>query len=312
MDYKVFDLSVNRNQADLVCATLYDYPIQGVEILDAFITEDEKEAMFVDVMGLENVAEEEIIVRFYLSTEDDIKALFDEIMNRIHTMDREVSLGSLKVTTGDSKDEDWAHNWKKFYEPFMIGSRILVRPVWEDVQEIDGVKPEIIIDIDPGMAFGSGTHETTFMCVSALDQYITGNETLVDVGCGSGILGIAAAKLGIQEGTLVDLDQSAVKIAKENVATNGVSDRLTVIHGNLVDYIDEPVDVVVANIFAEVIIGVTPDVSKIVKDNGLFITSGIIKEKEADVTDVLKSNGFEVVEVLNKGGWVAIVSRKAL
>ncbi len=311
MDYKVYDLSVARQGADLVCANLYDFPIQGVEIVDPFITDEEKAAMFVDDMAIDNIENSEVTVRFYLSYEDDIETIFGEIMLMLKNLSQSMTLGSLEVTTDESKDEDWAHNWKKFYEPFMIGHRILVRPVWEETTSIGDIIPEIIIDIDPGMAFGSGTHETTFMCVSALDKYLTGGEVLVDVGCGSGILGIAGAKLGIDKGILIDLDQSACAIARENVATNQVSDKLEVVHGNLVDYIEEKVDVVVANIFAEVIVGVTPDVSEIVKKDGLFITSGIIVEKEDMVKEALSANGFQVLEVLKKGGWVAIVSRKS-
>ncbi len=310
MDYKVFDLSVARDQADLVCASLYDFPIQGVEIVDPFITKEEMKAMFVDDMAIENVPNNEVIVRFYLSYEDDIESIFQEIMKNLLAMKETVYLGSLDVTREESKDEDWAHNWKKFYKPFMIGDRILVRPIWEDTKSIGDIKPEIIIDIDPGMAFGSGTHETTYMCVTALDKYLSGGEVLVDVGCGSGILGIAGAKLGIQRGILIDLDQSACAIAKENVENNQVKDQLRVIHGNLVDYIREEVDVVVANIFAEIIIGVTPDVSEIVKHEGLFIASGIIREKEELVVQTLKDNGFLILEILRKGGWVAIASKK--
>ncbi len=221
-------------------------------------------------------------------------------------------MGSLKLSADDSDDADWAHNWKAFYKPFMIGDRILVRPIWEDIDSIDGRKAEIIIDIDPGMAFGSGTHETTSMCVRALDKYIGGNETLIDLGCGSGILGIAGAKLGIQSGILIDLDQSACKIASENVISNGVDDRLTVIHGDLLDKVSEPVEMVVANIFAEVIIGVSKDVKAILQDGGLFIASGIITEKEDDVIAALAGNGFCVLEVLREGGWVAIIAKKEI
>lgn len=310
MQYKVFNLTVNREAVDVICAMLYDYPIQGVEILDDYLTDEEQSAMFVNVMEMENKMRQEVVLRFYLSEEDDVKSLFEEIQAGLKDLSARISLGSLTLSTDDSNDEDWAHNWKAFYKPFMIGKRILVRPVWEDVDSIDGLIPEIIIDIDPGMAFGSGTHETTSLSVRALDKYIKGNEYLVDVGCGSGILGIVASKLGIKEGVLIDLDQSACKIAKENVATNGVDHNLTVIHGNLVDKVSEKADIVVANIFAEVIMGVTPEVKDIVKEDGLFIASGIILEREADVIKVLEENKFEVLEVIRDGGWVVIISKR--
>ena len=310
MQYKVFNLKVNRQAVDVISAMLYDYPIQGVEILDESLTDEEKAAMFVDVMDMDNTVNEEVTLRFYLSEEENVGQLFADIQAGLKESAGRINVGSLRLSTDESDDNDWAYNWKTFYKPFMIGDRILIRPIWEKVDSINGVIPEIIVDIDPGMAFGSGTHETTSVCVRALDKYIKGDERLIDVGCGSGILGIVSAKLGIREGILIDLDQSACKIAVENVETNGVADKLRVIHGNLVDKVTEKADVVVANIFAEVIIGVTPEVKDIVKADGLFIASGIIREKEIEVAKALEDNGFEIIETLYDGGWVGIVSRR--
>lgn len=309
MKYREFTMFVNREAADVVCAMLYDYPIQGVEIGDEYISEEDQKAMFVDALEFENIIQEEVSIKFYLSYEEDVKELFEAIQEELVEIGKHIPLGSLRMESDDSSDEDWAHNWKAFYKSFMIGDRILVRPIWEDTVSVDGITPEFIIDIDPGMAFGSGTHETTSMCVKALDKYVTGNETLIDVGCGSGILAIAAAKLGIQKGILIDLDQSACTIARENVQSNHVEDKLTVIHGDLLQNISETVDIVVANIFAEVIMMVTPDVKKVLKSNGLFIMSGIITEKEENVICVLKDNEFDILEVLHDGGWVAIVAK---
>jgi len=308
MKYKVFDLTVNREASDLVCSILYDFPIQGVEIVDEYITEEEQEAMFANAIELANIKLDQVIVRFYLSEEDDIKHILKDIKLGLENLANRVDIGSLDLLSNDSNDEDWAHNWKAFYKPFMIGDRILVRSIWEDVNSVGGKKADFIIDIDPGMAFGSGTHETTSMMIKAMDKYVKGHETLIDVGCGSGILGIAGAKLGIDKGILIDLDQSACKIARENVSSNKTQDKLTVIHGNLVDEIKEQADMVVANIFAEVIIGVTPDIKSVLKKGGYFISSGIIKEKEKDVKHTLEANGFKVIEVLEDGGWVAIIS----
>jgi ribosomal protein L11 methyltransferase len=309
MDYREFNIFVKRDAVDLVCASLYDFPIQGVEIGDQYISEEDQKAMFVDALGIDNIQEDEIPVKFYISYEDDVEQIIKAIMDEIRALSERVELGSMRLTTAETSDDDWAHNWKSFYYPFMIGKRILVRPIWEDVTSVDGIIPEFIIDIDPGMAFGSGTHETTSMCVKALDKYVMGKETLIDLGCGSGILGIAAAKLGIEKGILIDLDQSACKIANENIISNQVADKLSVIHGDLLENVSEVVDIVVANIFAEVIIGVTPDVKKLLKVNGLFITSGIITEKEEAVVETLQANGFEIKEIFHDGGWVAIISQ---
>ena len=309
MKYREFTINVQRDAVDIVCAMLYDYPIQGVEIRDEYITEEEQKEMFVNVVGFENKQEEECPITFYISYEDDFNEILSKIKVELIDLASRMELGSLELSAKDSDDENWAHNWKTFYKPFMIGKRILIRPIWEQVESVDHVIPEIIVDIDPGMAFGSGTHETTSLAVKALDKYLGDTKTIIDIGCGSGILGIIAAKLGVEKGILIDLDQSACKIAKENVITNKTEDKLTVIHGDLLENISEVGDLVISNIFAEVIIAMTPDVKKVLKKTGLFISSGIIDDKELDVIATLNNNGFEIIEVFRDGGWVSIVSK---
>jgi ribosomal protein L11 methyltransferase len=209
-----------------------------------------------------------------------------------------------------SDDQDWAHNWKKYYKPFAISKRMVVKPIWEDINAWpDFRNAEIIIDIDPGMAFGSGTHETTSLCMKAIEKYTKPEDSFVDIGCGSGILGIAAAKLGAGKGILIDIDASACKIARENVMSNRVEDQLEVIQGDLLENISAKVDFAVANIFAEIIISVTGDVHKILKNQGIFIASGIIKEKEELVVSYLTEHGFDILDITRDGGWIAIVSK---
>lgn len=311
MKYRELTLSVHKDAVDVVCAMLYNYPIQGVEILDFYLTEEEQKEMFVDIMGIENNQNEELPIKFYISFEDNVGEILLSIQEELIEMSSYMTLGSLKLETSESDEEDWAHNWKTFYKPFMIGQRILVKPIWETIpKDSEFSKAEIVIEIDPGMAFGSGTHETTSMCVKGLDKYITTEDTVIDLGCGSGILGIASIKLGAKHAHLIDLDLSAIKIAKENCASNQVENAVTVIHGDLLENINEVVDVVVANIFADIIIGVTDDVKKVLKQSGLFITSGIIVERQDDVIAKLQSSGFEVIEILKEAGWVAIVSKQ--
>ena len=301
MKYIEIETSVNREEVDVVCAELYDYPIQGVEIIDTFISEQEQKQMYVDALEFDNIKEAQVGVRFYLSEEDHGNKIMQKIQTRFPEYIFKQKL---------SDDEDWAHNWKKYYKPFSISERMVVKPIWEDIGNWPEFKDtEIIIDIDPGMAFGSGTHETTSLCMKAIEKYTKKLDTFVDIGCGSGILGIAAAKLGAGKGTLIDIDASACKIAKENVVSNQVENQLDVIQGDLLEHTSNQVDFVVANIFAEIIISVTKSVYKILKDQGVFIASGIIREKEKDVTTYLIENGFDILEVNRDGGWVVIISK---
>lgn len=310
MKYRELTIYIQREASDVVCAMLYDYPIQGVEILDQYLTQEEQDEMFVDAIEFDNVMAQEVGVKFYLSYEEDVTKILESIDQRLDDIAEFMELGSRRLTTEDSFEEDWANNWKQYYKPFFIGNDILIKPLWENLDNETKNKARIIIDMDPGMAFGSGTHETTSLCIRALDQYLKTTDTFIDIGCGSGILGIVAAKLGAKKGILIDLDKNAVKVAKENVEINQVSSTLEVYHGDLLENIHEEVDLVVANIFAEVIMGVSPDVYKILKSDGIFIASGIIREKEQFVCDKLIEESFEVLEVVRDGGWIVIISKK--
>jgi ribosomal protein L11 methyltransferase len=301
MKYIEIETSLSRDDVDVFCAQLYDFPIQGVEIIDEYISENEQKQMYVDALEFDNIMEEQVGVRFYLSEEDDVQ----KIMGTIQTL-----FPGYVFRQKMSDDQDWAHNWKKYYKPFAISKRMVVKPIWEDINAWpDFRNAEIIIDIDPGMAFGSGTHETTSLCMKAIEKYTKPEDSFVDIGCGSGILGIAAAKLGAGKGILIDIDASACKIARENVMSNRVEDQLEVIQGDLLENISAKVDFAVANIFAEIIISVTGDVHKILKNQGIFIASGIIKEKEELVVSYLTEHGFDILDITRDGGWIAIVSK---
>jgi ribosomal protein L11 methyltransferase len=301
MKYIEIETSLSRDDVDVFCAQLYDFPIQGVEIIDEYISENEQKQMYVDALEFDNIMEEQVGVRFYLSEEDDVQ----KIMGTIQTL-----FPGYVFRQKMSDDQDWAHNWKKYYKPFAISKRMVVKPIWEDINAWpDFRNAEIIIDIDPGMAFGSGTHETTSLCMKAIEKYTKPEDSFVDIGCGSGILGIAAAKLGAGKGILIDIDSSACKIARENVMSNRVEDQLEVIQGDLLENVSAKVDFAVANIFAEIIISVTGDVHKILKNQGIFIASGIIKEKEELVVSYLTEHGFDILDITRDGGWIAIVSK---
>lgn len=216
-----------------------------------------------------------------------------------------IDTGLAKVESEKMHEEDWANNWKKYYKPTKIGERIVVKPIWE---EYDAKENELVLELDPGMAFGTGTHETTRMCIQALDKYVKEDSTIFDVGCGSGILAIAAAKLGAKKAIGVDLDPVAVESANENVGLNNLNN-IEILYGNLVEVIDGKADIVVANIIAEVICILTEDVKRVLKKDGYFITSGIIHDRVDMVTKKLEEVGFEVLEINKDGEWNCIVAK---
>ena len=216
-----------------------------------------------------------------------------------------IDTGVAKVESEKMFEEDWANNWKKYYKPTKVGEKIVVKPIWE---EYDAQGEELVVELDPGMAFGTGTHETTRMCIQSLEKYVKEDSTVFDVGCGSGILAIAAAKLGSKMAVGVDLDPVAVESAKENVGYNNL-ENIQILYGNLVEVIDRKADIVVANIIAEVICILTEDVKRVLKDNGYFITSGIIHDRVDMVTKKLEETGFEVIEINKDGEWNCIVAK---
>ncbi len=228
-------------------------------------------------------------------------------MTELKALDMGFDLGSLAIDTLNVRDEDWSEVWKKFYKPFKAGKNLVVKPTWETYEAQVGDR---IIEIDPGMAFGSGTHETTGMCLELLEETLTGGETVIDVGTGSGILAIGAAMLGAKDILAIDIDPTAVKVAQENIEHNGLADRITAIEGNLLDKTDMTCDLCVANIIADVICFFAKPLTKHIVPGGKFICSGIIKEREQDVVNALNEAQYEIIEIRRKGEWVAILSRR--
>ena len=216
----------------------------------------------------------------------------------------ENNLGTLKFFEKD--DQDWANNWKAYYKAFEIGKNLLIVPEWETYDNANNRK---IVKINPGMAFGTGTHESTYMCLEALDKYVKKDMNIFDIGCGSGILGIAAIKLGGKSATLVDIDDKCIKASKENAKLNEVYDKVKVKKGNLLDVIEGKCDIIVSNIIAEIIVDEISNLSKHLSGQKIFITSGIILEKKDLVTQALIKESFEILEVKEKNDWCAIIAR---
>ncbi len=214
-----------------------------------------------------------------------------------------------EIVLSECRNEDWENNWKQYFHPIPVGEKLLIRPTWEDDYEAEDRK---VLNIEPGLAFGTGTHETTRLCLETLEKHIEEGTTVLDIGCGSGILSIAALLLGAKQVTGVDIDALAVKTAQENGEANGFSKpEYKILQGNLTDKVDGKFDVVVANIVADVIIMFCKDVAKYMEDNAVFITSGIIDTREQDVIDAFGKYGFDIIARHTEGGWVCFECKKA-
>lgn len=260
---------------------------------------------FADINVLEHKGEA-AVVKGYFSEEDNIEEVITYINEKLTELKEfGFDLGEGKVESEVMHEEDWANTWKQYYKPVKVGERIVVKPIWE---EYEVQNDELVVELDPGMAFGTGTHETTRMCIQALERYVKADTTVFDVGCGSGILAIAAAKLGAKLAVGVDLDPVAVESSIENVSYNDLNN-IQILHGNLVEVIDGKADVVVANIIAEIICLLCDDVKRVLNTNGYFITSGIIHDRVEMVTSKLEETGFEVIEVNKDGEWNCIVAK---
>lgn len=210
-----------------------------------------------------------------------------------------------KIETKGCEEEDWLNNWRQYFHPTPIGEKLLIRPTWRDNYDPG---ERIVLNIDPGLAFGTGSHETTRLCLETLEKYIHGGEKMLDVGCGSGILAIAGLLLGAKEALGVDIDQMAVKTAEENAQINGVADRFNVVCGNLTDKVSGKYDVIAANIVADAIIMLSSGVKNIMDENTVYIMSGIIDTRRDDVVNAIK-NDFEIVEEITDNGWVCLVAK---
>lgn len=251
---------------------------------------------------------ETVIIKGYLDETTDYKEKINDILARMKTLPAcGLNPGGCELSITEVNQEDWSNSWKKYYKPVRVGSHFIVKPTWESyAQEED----DLVIDMDPGMAFGSGLHETTQLCITNLEQYVKPGDVVIDIGCGSGILALAAGKLKCKKVIAVDLDSMAVQVARENVELNQMEGIIEVREGNLMDVVEEEADVLVANIFAEVIVSLTDQIRPYLKEGGLFISSGIILDRLDMVKEKLESEGFEVMEVETFHDWASVVAKK--
>ncbi|MCG3089172.1 50S ribosomal protein L11 methyltransferase [Sporosarcina cyprini] len=311
MKWSEISIHTTHEATEAVANILHEAGASGVVIEDSNEPDRVHENRFGEIYDLnrEDFPAEGVIVKAYLPVNSFLIETVGEIKESIENLRQfGIDIGDNTIQTNEVDEEDWATAWKKYYHPVKISNRFTIVPTWEEYEPV--VTDELIIELDPGMAFGTGTHPTTVLCLQALEKYVTKGCKVVDVGTGSGVLAIGAAMLGASHVHALDLDEVAVQAAKENIELNHASDVVEVAHGNLLDTVKEPADIIVANILAEVILTFTGDAYSLLPNDGLFIVSGIIAQKRDLVRDDLVDKGFEIVETVLMEDWVAIIARK--
>ena len=299
MKWNKFRLTTTTEAEDIVSSMLMDLGIQGVEIEDKVpLTQSDKEQMFVDILPETEADDGVAYLSFYLEEDEDKEKVLADVRAELQDMASYLNVGACTIEESQTEDVDWVNNWKQYFHQFYVDD-ILIIPSWEEVKPEDSDK--MVIHIDPGTAFGTGMHETTQLCIRQIRKYTTPETTILDVGCGSGIL-----------------DPCAIEATYENMEVNGISKEMyEVMIGNIID--DKDVqdkvgygkyDIVVANILADVLVALTPVIVDQLKDGGIYITSGIIDDKEETVVEAVKAAGLEVLEVTYQGEWVSVTARK--
>ena len=316
MKWNKYTIETTTAAEDYLSSALMDLGIEGVQIEDKIpLTEQDKEQMFVDI--LPDIPDDDgtAYLTFYLDEEEDVAPVLMNVRKELEDMRAFLDVGECTIEESETEDVDWVNNWKQYFHQFYIDD-ILVIPSWEKVKPEDSDK--MVIHIDPGTAFGTGMHETTQLCIRALKKYVTSETEILDVGCGSGILGMLALKFGAKHSLGTDLDPCAIDATHENMEVNGIrKDQYEVMIGNIID--DKAVqdavgyekyDIVAANILADVLVPLTPVIIHQMKPGAVYITSGIIEDKENVVVEAVKAAGLEVLEVNHQGEWVSVVARK--
>ena len=317
MKWNKFRLKTTTTAEDIVSSILSDLGIEGVEIEDKVpLTQKEKEQMFVDILPETIPDDGTAFINFYLEEGEDKDAVLAKVLEELAGMREFVDLGPCTIEESQTEDVDWVNNWKQYFHQFYVDD-ILIIPSWEQVKPEDEGK--MIIHIDPGTAFGTGMHETTQLCIRQIKKYVTDTTRILDVGCGSGILGMLALKFGAAYAVGTDLDPCAIDATHENMKENGVpKEQYEVMIGNIIDdkAIQDQVgyacyDIVAANILADVLVMLTPVIVSQLKPGGIYITSGIIDDKEEVVKQEVADAGLELLDVTYQGEWVCVTARKS-
>ena len=317
MKWNKYTLKTTAEAEDIISNMMMEAGIEGIEIEDKVpLSESDKQQMFVDI--LPDIPEDDGVayISFYLEPEADQEAMLAKVREGLQEIESwGMKIGEGTITASETEDKDWINNWKQYFHQFYVDD-ILIKPSWEEVKPED--EDKMLIQIDPGTAFGTGMHETTQLCIRQLRKFLTKETVLLDVGTGSGILSIISLKLGAKKAVGTDLDPCAIEAVKENTEVNGIDPAsFEVMIGNIID--DKAVqdrvgygcyDIVVANILAEVLVPLTPVILAQLKPGGIYITSGIIDDKEELVVRTVKDCGLEVLEVTYQGEWVSVTARK--
>ena len=304
MDWTEIAVEVEADRVDDAAAIANMTVPYGIYIEDYSTLEEEvMEIAHIDLIDEDLLQKDrsKAKIHIYIDPEDNIGEAVQFLRERLTAADIAYTIDQSMV-----KEDDWRNNWRKFFQPMPVGERLLINPSWYTDTDPKG---RLMMNIDPGLAFGTGKHETTQLCMETLERYVKGGERVLDVGCGSGILGIAAVMLGAESAFGVDIDEVAVRTANENAAVNHVEDKFTAIAGDLVDKVDGKYDIVVANIVADAIIALSASVKDLMTDDAVYITSGIIDTRADDVKNAIRDS-FDIVEENTMRGWYCFVLKK--
>lgn len=307
-------IATTSEGADIMSELLFEAGVKGVvtedkEDLIRFIKEGE--GFDYTEAELADRYDSAVKVKGYLPDDSNINAHIDDINARVAWLlvqDLGVNISPGTVLVTEIYEQDWAHSWKEYFKPLKVGEIIVVKPSWESYTSNSG---EIVIDMDPGMAFGTGTHETTILCISALERYVIPASSVLDIGCGTGILGIASILLGANRAVLIDIDSQAISVAKTNSIQNGTFEKMEFIIGDLVDKAAGRYDLVVANISSKAIEKLIPQCIGFLAGGGNLVLSGILKENEEGILTIMNRNEISLVESCSMGDWVCIVGQYA-
>lgn len=310
MNWMEISVLTTHEASEAVANIFHEMRVGGVVVEDPVLINNLRKSTsweLCDIPEQEDI--ETVTIKAYLPADEN----FFEKMKQLEIALHEIETHFCNCKRGNTCfreicEEDWANAWKQYFHPIRVGQQIIIKPTWEDYEALD---KDLIIELDPGMAFGTGTHHTTCLCIKTLEDVLQPNDTVFDVGTGSGILAVVSAKLGAAKVIAVDIDSTAVRVAKENVALNNVADIVEVVEGDLLNNVQGQADVIVANIIADIIIMVLPDILLKLKPAGKFLASGIIIERLEDVTTKATNLGFNIHRIIEQSGWAVVeMSRK--